>query len=263
MPRFAANLSLLYPEHAFLDRFAAAADDGFQAVEFLFPYACSAAAVAQKLGDRALAAALFNAPAGDFEQGERGLAALPGRQEAFRRSIDQALEYAAVIRPRCLHIMAGIVRQSGDVARHREVYLENLAWAAAAARGMALTLTIEPINRRDIPGYFLNTQAEAHALVAEVGAPNLAVQMDFYHCQISEGDLTRRFEQYAGQVAHIQIAGVPDRNEPDTGEVNYRALFAAMDAAHYTGWIGCEYRPRDRLPGGTTRGLGWREKLCG
>ena len=260
MPRFAANLSLMYPEHAFLDRFAAAAADGFRAVEFLFPYEFDIRDIAARLHDHGLQQVLFNAPPGDFAAGERGLASLPGQQDRFRRALlEQALPCAQALGCRRLHLMAGLVPAHGDRAAHRATYLDNLAWAAAQARGTAVQLLIEPINTRDIPGYFLNRQDEAHAIVREVGAPNLKVQMDLYHCQIVEGDVAMKLRRYlgsgpeGGQVGHLQIAGVPERHEPDVGELHFPYLFALLDELGYGGHVGCEYRPR----GSTSAGLGW------
>jgi hydroxypyruvate isomerase len=256
MPRFAANLSLMYAEHAFLDRFAAAAADGFGAVEFLFPYAFPPTALAQRLADLGLSQVLFNAPPGDDEAGERGLACLPGREDDFRRSLlEQALPYAQALRCPRLHVMAG--RAPTGVAREllHDTYVANLAWAAREAAAAGVELLIEPINTRDVPGYFINRQDEAHAVRAEVGAPNLKVQMDLYHCQIVEGDLATKLRQTlpTGGVGHLQIAGVPERHEPDVGELHYPYLFELIDALGFTGAIGCEYRPR----GDTRAGLGW------
>ena len=253
MPKLAANLSLMYTEHPFLERFAAAARDGFRAVEYLFPYEHPAQELASRLRDHGLEQALFNAPPGDFAQGERGIASLPGREDEFRRSIDTALSYARVIGNKRLHVMAGLIAPGEDRARHRDLYVRNLAFAALAAADEGLTVVIEPINTRDIPGFFLNRQDEAHAICQEVGAPNLRVQMDLYHCQIVEGDLAMKIRQYIGGVGHLQIAGVPERHEPDIGEINYPYLFALIDQLGYDGWIGCEYRPR----AGTSQGLGW------
>jgi hydroxypyruvate isomerase len=253
MPRFAANLTMMYNEHAFLDRFAAAAADGFKGVEFLFPYEHPAAEIRARLDASGLTQALFNAPPGDWQKGERGLASLPGREDEFKRSIDKALEYAAVIGNKTLHVMAGLIRPGEDRARHREVYVKNLAHAAKAAGTAGITVVIEPINTRSIPGFFLNRQDEAHAVCAEVDAANLKVQMDLFHVQIVEGDIAMKMRQYIGKVGHMQIAGVPDRHEPDAGEVNYPYLFALMDELGYAGWVGCEYHPAK----GTRDGLGW------
>ena len=253
MPRFAANLSMMYGEHAFLERFAAAAADGFEAVEYLFPYEHPAAELAARLAGHGLRQVLFNAPPGDWAAGERGLACLPGREDEFRRGIAQAIEYAQALGCPRVHVMAGLAPAGAERAALRAIYVQRLAWAAAQAS--ALQFLIEPINTRDIPGFFLNRQDEAHAVVAEVGAPNLKVQMDLYHCQIVEGDLAMKLRQYlpGGRVGHLQIAGVPERHEPDRGEVNYPYLFALIDELGYDGFIGAEYRPR----AGTSAGLGW------
>jgi hydroxypyruvate isomerase len=253
MPRFDANLTMMYNEHAFLDRFAAAARDGFQAVEFLFPYDFPAAELKAQLDEHRLAQALFNAPPGDWAKGERGIASLPGREDDFRRSVDTALGYARVLGNRKLHVMAGLIAPDQSRERHREVYLRNLAYAAKAAHADGITILIEPINTRDIPGFFLNRQDDAQAICAEVGAPNLQVQFDCYHCQIVEGDLAVKLKRDMPRIGHIQIAGVPERHEPDIGEVNYPYLFELIDSLGYEDWIGCEYRPR----AGTSAGLGW------
>ncbi|ADP19290.1 hydroxypyruvate isomerase 2 [Achromobacter xylosoxidans A8] len=253
MSRLAANLSMMYTEHPFLDRFEAAARDGFAAVEFLFPYEYPAAELKTRLEAQGLSQALFNAPPGDWAAGERGTASLPGRESEFRHGVEQALEYAAALGNRKLHLMAGLIQPGQDRAAHRAVYQENLAWAARAAAAAGVTVLIEPINTRDIPGFFLNRQDEAQAICAEVGADNLKVQFDIYHCQIVEGDIAVKLKRDMAGIGHIQIAGVPDRHEPDLGELNYPYLFEQIDALGYAGWIGCEYRPR----AGTSAGLGW------
>ncbi|MFF8844223.1 2-oxo-tetronate isomerase [Streptomyces sp. NPDC015127] len=258
MPRFAANLSMMYTEHDFLDRFAAASADGFEAVEYLFPYDHDPAELRRRLDDHGLKQVLFNAPPGAWESGERGIAALPGREAELRSAIDRALEYAEALDCPRVHVMAGLVRPDttpAERAEHRDTYLANLAWAAERAGAAGVDLLIEPINGRDMPGYFLNRQAEAHAVVREVGASHLKVQLDLYHCQIVEGDLTTtlRRDLPTGRVGHLQIAGVPDRHEPDRGELAIRHLFTVVDELGFDGWIGCEYRPR----AGTSEGLGW------
>jgi len=256
MPRFAANLSLMYTEHDFLDRFAAAAKDGFRAIEYLFPYAVEQRELAQRLHDHGLAQVLFNAPPGNWEAGERGLACLPGREDEFRRGfIEQALPYAQALRCPRLHVMAGIPPEGADRAALRATYVANLDWAAKQAASAGIDVLIEPINTRDVPRFFLNRQDDAHTIVQEVGAPNLKVQMDLYHCQIVEGDVAMKLHQYlpTGRVGHIQIAGVPERHEPDIGELNHPYLFALLDELGYAGHVGCEYRPR----AGTSAGLGW------
>jgi hydroxypyruvate isomerase len=255
MPRFAANLTMMYPEHAFLDRFAAAAADGFAAVEYLFPYEWPAARLAAALADNGLQQVLFNAAQGDFAAGERGIAGLPGREHEFRSAIERGLEYAVALACPRVHVMAGLAADQASRASMGAVYVANLAWAAERAAAIDVDVLIEPINTRDIPGYFLNRQDEAHAIVAEVGAPNLKVQMDLYHCQIVEGDVATKLRAYlpSGRVGHLQIAGVPERHEPDVGEVNYDYLFDVIDDLGFTGWVGCEYRPA----AATSPGLGW------
>ena len=253
MPKLAANLTMMYTEHPFLQRFGAAAKDGFRGVEFLFPYEHPALEIKSHLEAHGLTQALFNCPPGDWTRGERGIASLPGREAEFKRSVDTALEYARILGNKRLHVMAGLIAAGDDRARHRETYLRSLAHAAAHAAPLGITIVIEPINTRDIPGFFLNRQDEAHAVCAEVGAPNLKVQMDLYHCQVVEGDLAMKVRQYMPGVGHMQIAGVPERHEPDVGELNYPYLFGVIDELGYDGWIGCEYRPRR----GTSEGLGW------
>ena len=256
MQKFAANLTMQFNEVPFMQRFKAAADAGFTAVEFLLPYDFPAADIATALKENKLTNVLFNMAAGDWNAGERGLAALPGREAECRAAVAQGIEYAQILGTPNLHMMAGLVPQGGDLAAHRSTYIDNLRHAAAETARHGITLLIEPINSRDIPRYFLNTQADAHAIREEVGAANLKVQMDFYHVQIVEGDIAMKLRQYLPHVGHIQIAGVPERHEPDSGEVNYPYLFALLDELGYTGHIGCEYRPRN----GTVAGLGWMHR---
>lgn len=256
MPRFAANLTMMYTEHAFLDRFAAASADGFAAVEFLFPYAFDRAVLAQQLADHDLKQVLFNAPPGDWDAGERGMACLPGREDEFRRVFtEQALPYAQALGCPRVHVMAGLAPAHADRVELEDVYTKNLAWAAAQAASAGIDVLIEPINTRDIPGFFLNRQDQAHAIVERVGASNLRVQMDLYHCQIVEGDVAMKLRKYipTGRVGHIQIAGVPERHEPDVGELHHPYLFSVLDELGFDGHVGCEYRPR----AGTSEGLGW------
>ncbi|KQW02637.1 2-oxo-tetronate isomerase [Rhizobacter sp. Root1221] len=253
MIRFAANLSFLYPDRPFLDRFAAAAADGFDAVEFLFPYAFGAHELAARLRDHGLRQVLFNVSPGDWDAGERGLAARPGHEARFRDAVHQALAYADVLGCRQLHVMAGL--REGDPARQHATYTENLAWAAALAAPLGIDLLLEAINPRDMPGYLLSRQQDAHDAATAVGAPNVKVQMDLYHCQVVEGDLTMRLREHlpGGRVAHVQIAGVPSRQEPDEGELNLVHLLAEIEASGFAGHVGCEYRPR----GDTSAGLAW------
>lgn len=266
MPRFAANLSMLYPELDFLDRFAAAAADGFQGVEFLFPYAYPPEQLAQRLRQHGLSQVLFNAPPGDWDAGERGLACLPGREAEFREGIERAVHYALALECPRIHVMAGIVPPGVDAQTARRVYVENVRHAAQRAGEHGLAVLIEPINGRDMPGYFLSRQDAAHALLEEICAPNVLVQMDLYHCQIVEGDLTEKIRRYlpTGRVGHMQVAGVPTRHEPDVGEIQYPYLFEWIDRLGYQGWIGCEYKPaRGAEPGGTSSGLGWLQPWLG
>lgn len=272
MPSFAANLSLMYTEHPFLDRFDAAAQDGFRGVEFLFPYDYTVAQLQSRLKANGLQQVLFNAPpAGSdpvgvhsaWARGERGTACLAGREAEFRHGLDLALEYAAALGCSRVHVMAGLVPQGVDPQRLQATFLANLGYAAAEAAKVGVDILIEPINTRDMPTYFLNRQDQAHAAVQAVGAPNLQVQMDLYHCQIMEGDLATKLRHYipGAAVGHIQIAGVPDRHEPDTGELNYSYLLDLIDTLGYRGWIGCEYRPRaGTQPGATRQGLAWLER---
>ena len=260
MPRFAANLSLLYPELAFLDRFEAAAKDGFKAVEFLFPYAFAPLAIAARLRANGLQQVLFNAPPGNWDAGERGLAGLSGRDADFQAGIDQALQYAEALACPRIHVMAGLLPQRDAHEAFTRTCIGRLGRAATQAAAHGVELLIEPINTRDMPGYYLNRQDQAHALVTAVGAPNLKVQMDLYHCQIVEGDLAMKLRQHlpGGRIGHLQIAGVPERHEPDLGEINYPYLFGLIDELGYGGWIGCEYRPaRGLQAGATSAGLGW------
>lgn len=264
MPRFAANLSMLYNEHAFIDRFAAAAADDFEAVEFLFPYAHPAPELAQRLGDHGLQQVLFNAPPGDWDAGERGVACLPGREAEFRAGFSRALDYAQALACPRVHVMAGLAPPGVERAALQATYEANLGWAAELAATAGRDVLIEPINPRDIPGFFLNHQAEAHRVVQAIGAGNLKVQMDLYHCQIVEGDVATKIRDYlpSGRVGHFQIAGVPMRHEPDRGELNHPYLFEVIDevsaACGWQGWVGCEYRPaRGAVPRGTSDGLGW------
>jgi hydroxypyruvate isomerase len=276
MPRFAANLSLMYPELPFLDRFEAAAADGFTAVEYLFPYAWPAAELAARLRGNGLRQVLFNAPPGGLDaagfnaawaDGWRGTAGVPGSEAAFRAGLQQALRYADALQCPRIHCMAGLLEEGASASQASatsSVFRSNLDWAAQQAAAAGRGILIEPINPRDMPRYLLNRQDAAHAIVQDIGAPNLQVQMDLYHCQIVEGDVATKLRTYlpTGRVGHIQIAGVPERHEPDTGELNYRYLFDVIDevAAQtgWPGWVGCEYRPRHGgQPGGTSRGLGW------
>jgi hydroxypyruvate isomerase len=257
MLRFAANLSFLYGENDFPDRFAAAARDGFTAVEYLFPYEYPAQQVASWLQTHGLAQVLFNAPPGNWAAGDRGIASLPGREAEFHAAIQTALEYAQILSCPRVHVMAGLQPSGVERAAMRNTFVANLTGAAKQAAPLGIELLIEPINTRDMPGYFLNRQDEAHAIVDEIGSPALKVQMDLYHCQIVEGDVSMKLRKYLGKnVGHLQVASVPDRNEPDQGELNYDHLFGLIEELGYNGWIGCEYRPKAE----TSEGLGWLKK---
>ena len=259
MPHFAANLTTMYREHDFLDRFGAASRDGFTAVEYMFPYAYSAETLRRLLQEHGLRQVLFNAPAGDWDQGDRGTTCVPGREAEFRAGFERALEYANTLECPRIHAMAGVLPADGDRARFRATYLENLGWASQKAGEAGVDVLIEPIALRNMPRFFLNRQDEAHAVVAEVGQPNLRVLFDLFHCQVEEGDLATKIRRYLGEkpvrVGHLQIAGVPYRHEPDQGEVNYNYLFDVIDEAGYTGWVGLEYIPL----AGTSEGLAWLE----
>lgn len=269
MPQFAANLSFLYQELPFLDRFEAAAKDGFKAVEFMFPYAYEAKELAARLRGNGLQQVLFNLPpAGTdaaaidaaWSAGMRGLACLEGRSAELQAGAELALRYADALQCPRLHMMAGILPAGKVRADLLHVYADHARAAAKLLAKEGLELLIEPINTRDMPGYFLNRQDHAHELLAATAQPNVKVQMDLYHCQIVEGDVAMKIRHYlpTGNVSHFQIAGVPERHEPDVGEMNYPYLFDLIDTLHYTGWIGCEYKPR--LGGqvrGTSAALGW------
>ncbi|TVQ56507.1 MAG: hydroxypyruvate isomerase [Rhodobacteraceae bacterium] len=247
MPRFAANLSFLFTERPFAERFGAAAEAGFEAVECLFPYEQAAETTAALLRAHDLTLALFNAPPGDWAAGERGLAALPGDEDRFTAAVAEARAYAAVARPGRIHLMAGLA----EGLDARATYVANLRGACAAAPDLAFT--VEPINGRDMPGYHLRRLADALDVIEAVGAPNLSLQLDLYHRQIEEGDVTRAIEAAAPVLGHVQVAGVPDRNEPDGGELAFGRLMDALDRVGFAGFVGCEYRPAGR----TEDGLGW------
>ena len=253
MPRFCANLTMMFNEHAFLDRFAAAAKAGFQAVEFLFPYDHPAADIRARLDDNGLQQILFNMPPGDWSAGERGLASLPGRSDAFRDGVKRALDYATVFETKRLHCMAGVVPPGVAHGTAASLYAANLTWACEQAKAAGVLVVIEPINHRDMPGFFLNTTDQGAAVVEAIGRDRLALLFDVYHCQVTEGDVTSRMSSLLPQIGHIQIADVPARNEPGTGELNWRYIFGRMDAVGYDGWVGCEYRPA----GDTVAGLDW------
>jgi hydroxypyruvate isomerase len=251
MPRFAANLTMMFTEWPFLDRFAAAAEAGFEAVEFLFPYDHAPEEIAARLERNSLRHVNFNMPPGDWAAGERGLAAHPGREGEVRTGVETALAYARVTAVPRIHLMAGLV-PAGDPDAAR-TYAKNVRHAAGRLRTAGIDLLIEPLNRRDMPGYFLDDFAGAAALIAELGIPNLKLQFDIYHCQILHGDVTRRLRDLMPVIGHIQIASVPSRHEPDSEELNFPFLCEELDRLGFAGHIGCEYRPR----ADTVAGLSW------
>jgi hydroxypyruvate isomerase len=261
MPRFAANISMLYPEHPLLERIGASARDGFAAVEVQAPYAATADDFARSLREARVELVLMNAPAGNADAGERGLASLPGQEARFDAALDEAVDYARIVVAPRVHVMAGVPPRDAPAEDCRRVFMRNVGEACRRFAPYGITIMLEPINTRDFPGYFLNYQQQAVDLIAAIGAPNLRLQMDFYHLQVMEGDLIRHLERHFASVGHVQVAGVPERFEPDVGEIHHPALFARLDALGYRGWVGCEYRPaRGAAPGGTSAGLGWMRR---
>ena len=269
---------MMYTELPFLDRFEAAAQDGFKAVEYLFPYAYPAAELAARLTANGLQQVLFNAPPGGTDaasiakawdaEGLKGTACLPGREAEFKAGVALALTYAHQLNCPRIHLMAGLVPVGATREDLQGTYINNLRWAADQAAKAGLDVLMEPINTRDIPRFFLNRQDHAHDIIGLVGAPNLKVQMDLYHCQIVEGDVAMKIRKYlpTGNVGHFQIAGVPERHEPDLGELHHPYLFNVIDEVsaqvNWDGWVGCEYRPKKGgQPGGTSAGLGWLRSL--
>ncbi|WP_238119810.1 MULTISPECIES: hydroxypyruvate isomerase [unclassified Xanthobacter] len=253
MPRFAANISLLWPELGFPERIAQASAAGFQAVECQFPYAFSASELAERLADHGLVQVLHNLPAGDWAAGERGIACIPGREAEFRDGVGLALTYAQALDVPTLNCLAGLTPPGVPAERVRETLVENLRFAAAALAAVGRTLTVEPLNTRDVPGFHLHGSRQTLELLDQVGADNVRLQYDVYHMQVMEGDLTRTLQREMLRIGHIQIADNPGRGEPGTGEIHFPFLLAAIDAAGYTGWIGCEYLPRTT----TGAGLAW------
>lgn len=251
--KFSANLSFLYQELPFLDRFAAAARDGFPAVEYLGPYAEPKKKVADTLAANNLEQALFNVPSGDWAGGERGIAALPGREEEFRAGILTALDYAAALNCPKVNVISGLVKPGADLAAMEATLVDNLKYAAPRCADAGVKLLIEPINLRDIPGFFLSTTRHAERILEKVGHDNLYIQYDIYHAQVMQGDLIPTYERLQHRIAHIQVADNPGRNEPGTGEINWSFVLPAIERLGYDGYIGCEYKPRTT----TSAGLGW------
>ncbi|MCU0884264.1 MAG: hydroxypyruvate isomerase [Beijerinckiaceae bacterium] len=253
MPRFNANLTMLFTEQPFLDRFEAAAKAGFTGVEYLFPYDFAVEELVQRLKAHGLTQVLHNLPAGDWAGGERGIAILPGREDEFRAGVDKAITYATALGCKQVNCLAGVAPAGVDRAALEETFIANLRYAAGRLKEAGIKLLIEAINPIDIPGFFLNTTAQALDIIARTGSDNLFVQYDIYHMQITEGDLARTMERNLAMIPHIQLADNPGRHEPGTGEINYPFLFAHLDRIGYAGWIGAEYKPK----AGTEAGLGW------
>ena len=253
MPKFAANITMLWNELDFLDRFGAAAKAGFKGIEYLFPYPYSKEQLAERLAAHKLTQVLHNLPPGDWAKGERGIACLPDRVGEFQDSVGRAIEYATALSCKRVNCLAGIAPHGADAATLRETFVVNLKFAAAKLKASGIRLLIEPINTRDIPGFYLKHSKQALDLIAAVGSDNLSLQYDIYHMQIMEGDLAPTIEKHLAQIAHMQLADNPGRHEPGTGEINYPFLFEFIDRLGYDGWIGCEYKPKTT----TTEGLGW------
>ncbi|MBK1867007.1 2-oxo-tetronate isomerase [Taklimakanibacter albus] len=254
MPRFAANLSMMFQEMPFLERFAAAAEAGFTGVEFLFPYEFDKAEIVRRRAEAGLAQILFNSPPGDWAAGERGSAALPQKRDLFRQQFELALDYAVALANPRIHVMAGIPAPGENSQACESCFVENLRWAGELARPRGITLLIEPLNPVDMPGYFLSSADQAAGILAAVALPHVKLQYDIYHQQMSRGAVADTLRRHFPLIGHIQVAGVPGRNEPDESqEINLPYLFGLIDELGYDGWIGCEYRPR----AGTLDGLGW------
>lgn len=253
MPKFAANLTMLFTELPFLDRFAAAAKAGFDYVEFLFPYEFDKAVLADALKANKLTLVLHNLPAGDWAGGERGLGAVPGREADFRAGVARAIDYATALGCPRVNCLAGIPPAGVTAAQARATLVENLRYAAPELAKAGILCLLEPVNSRDVPGFFVDRPRLGLEIIKEAGVPNLKLQYDIYHAQVMEGDLARSIETHLADIGHMQLADNPGRNEPGTGEINYPFLFDRIDALGYDGWIGCEYKPR----GATLDGLGW------
>jgi hydroxypyruvate isomerase len=258
--KFSANLSFLYQDLAFLERFKAAGADGFPAVEYLGPYAEPKEKVAETLAANGLVQALFNTPSGDWAAGERGLGSLPDRVDEFRAGIATAIEYAAALDCPKVNVLAGLIKPSDDPGQREDTFVENLKYAAPRFADAGVQLLIEPINTRDIPGFFLTSSKQAERILERVGHDNLYIQYDIYHMQVMQGDLVPTYERLKDRIAHIQVADTPGRNEPGTGEINYRFVFASLDRLGYDGYVGCEYKPKAGAEG-TSQGLGWMKEL--
>jgi hydroxypyruvate isomerase len=257
MPQFAANLTMLFNESPFMERFEKAAQSGFQAVEFLFPYAFSANDIKQKLVQHKLQLVLHNLPAGDWDTGERGIACLPDRVVEFEAGVAKAIEYAKVLGVKHINCLAGKIPAGADMDLLKKTFVSNLRYASAELKKANIKLLIEPINTFDIPGFYLSKTGQAVDILKEVASDNLFIQYDVYHAQRMEGELCKTLETNLSKIAHIQLADNPGRNEPGTGEINYAHLFQFIDRIGYKGWIGCEYKPASN----TEAGLGWIKAL--
>lgn len=255
MPRFCANLTMLYSEHEFLDRFAAARRDGFDAVEYMFPYPFAKERLAEALAQNGQRQVLHNLPAGNWEAGERGIACHPGREREFQDGVGRAIEYAQALDCQQVNCLVGIPPSGADRHTVHKTVVGNLAFAADALDRVGIRLLIEPVNGFDIPGFWLQHAEQAVSVIDEVGSDNLWLQYDLYHQQRMAGELTQTYRRLRPRIAHIQVADNPGRGEPGTGEINYPFLFAELDRDGYAGWIGCEYKPR----GATSTGLSWLE----
>ena len=253
MPRLAANVSLLFPQVDFLERFDAAAGAGFRYVEYQFPYAWGASEVAERARAAGVEVVLHNLPGGDFGKGDRGLACLPERRSEFRDGVGRAIEYARAVGCPRLNCLAGVVADEAPRARHFDTLVDNLRYAAGMLRAEGMRLMLEACNRRSVPGFFVATSREALAALDAAGADNAFLQYDMFHMQIMEGDLARTIDRLLPRIGHMQLADVPDRHEPGSGEINFPFLLAHIDRLGYAGWIGCEYNPR----GDTVEGLKW------
>jgi hydroxypyruvate isomerase len=255
MPRFSANLSMLYPELPFMERFGAAAADGFAGVEYVGAYDQEPQALRDLLDQHGLTQALFNLPAGDWGAGERGIACHPDRVDEFRAGVDKAIDYAGATGCSHVNCLAGIAPAGRARADLEAVLIDNLRYAAPLLADAGIKLLLEPINTRDIPGFLVNSTADYERIAATVGHDNLYLQYDFYHMQVVQGDLLPGFIRLQSRIAHVQVADNPGRNEPGTGEINYTNIFKALDDAGYVGWVGAEYKPK----AGTSAGLGWMD----
>ncbi|RYG56267.1 MAG: hydroxypyruvate isomerase family protein, partial [Alphaproteobacteria bacterium] len=253
MPRFSANISMLYPELPFLERFAAAAADGFKAVEYVGAYDQEPEAIKALLDRHGLAQALFNMPAGDWAVGERGIGCLPDRVQDFRRSVDTAIKYAEATECGQVNCLAGIMPVGHDRAALEAVLIDNLRYAAPRFAEAGIKLLVEPINPRDMPGFMVNSSDDYERIAEAVDHENLYLQYDFYHMQVVQGDLINTFRRLQSRIAHVQIADLPGRHEPGTGEINYPNIFRMLDEVGYAGWVGAEYRPE----ASTSAGLSW------